>query len=137
MTEHTTRNLTEPAASITEIYLRSAARLVDIQAAATQSLFRQSSDMLLAGADQAATFVRQTSDTVSQLQNALNQYLARAAGQLTLQWHENIREGAREVERSTDIARAASERGTETVQNAVSGFEGGSRPNPTYTPSPR
>ena len=130
MTEHTTRNLIEPAASITEIYLRSAARLVDIQAAATQSLFRQSSEMLLAGADQAATFVRQTSDTVVHLQNALQQYLARQAGQLTLQWQENTREVAREVERSTDIARAAAERTTEGVQNAVSGFEGGSAKQP-------
>lgn len=123
MADYTTRNLL-PAASLTEIYLRSAAQLVDIQAAATQSFLHQQSELLSASAEQAAKFVRQTSASMSDLQHALQQYVVRQSAAVTSEFRENTQQFARHVEQSTDVARAASERATEAVQNAATGFEG-------------
>ena len=128
MTEHTRPNPIEPVASLTEIYFRTAARLMNAHAAATQSLLRQSSELFSIGADQAAHVMRHATDTMSQFQNAVTHYAARQARQFTLQWRRNTDAAARQVEESTDIVRAAAERETEVVTQAASTELAGSRP---------
>ncbi len=148
MTDHTTRNREEqPVAALAEIFLRSAGNLFDLQVSAARAVLRtqgrvsglfgfphwtalygaesahQISELVAAGTDQAVKFVRQTSDTLIQLQEAVNQHVARQTGELASELRAGNEEFGRRLERYADESRRAARQTNEAILHS-GGFEG-------------
>ena len=67
--------------------------------------------------------MRRTNQSFSQLQQALNQIVARQTGELTAQLRDNMQEMGSRVEQSAIDARRTAQQATEVIQSA-SGLEG-------------
>jgi gas vesicle protein len=133
-----------PAENLAEAILQGTARLIDLQTAAAQALLRmqsrnaalfgapdwsrvftddnrrQLSELFSAGAQQALNLMRQTNETLSQLQSKVNVLLA----QQTEQFTEQIRTGVRELEQRTGQAvEQVREASQQTAQQALAKAE--------------
>ena len=122
--QQTQTRISLPAENLAEVILQVTARLIDLQSTAAQALRRMQSrnaalygapdlshgfsddgrrqltELFNAGAQQALKLMRQTKDTLSQLQSRVNGVLAQQTEQLT----EQLRKSVREFEQHTQQA---------------------------------
>jgi hypothetical protein len=144
MNEYETQNRGQQTVNLAEIFLQQSARLLETQAAAaravmrsqarsfaalgapdwsslyTQENERQFSEFLKTSTDQALTLMRQTNETVRQLQQVFNQLVSQQTSQLTQQ----IRTSAEEIgQRTQDVQQQVREAAQQTPQQARTAAE--------------
>ncbi|HEV7393436.1 MAG TPA: hypothetical protein VGO08_17490 [Burkholderiales bacterium] len=137
--QQTQTRMSLPAENLAEVILQGTARLIDLQTAAAQALLRMQSrnaalfgapdlshvfsddnrrqltQLFNAGAQQALNLMRQTNETLSQLQSKLNGVLAQQTEQLTEQLRTSVREFEQHTRQAVEQAREASQQTAQQV----------------------
>ena len=144
MNELETQQRGQQTVNLAEIFLQQSARLLETQAAAaravmrtqarsfaalgapdwsslyTQETERRFSELLKTSTEQAVNIMRQTHETVRQLQEVLGQLVNQQTSQLTAQ----LRTSAQEIgQRTQDVQQQVLEASQQTVQQARSAAE--------------
>jgi gas vesicle protein len=137
--QQTQTRMSLPAENLAEVILQGTARLIDLQTAAAQALLRMQSrnaalfgapdlsrvfsddnrrqltQLFNAGAQQALNLMRQTNETLSQLQSKVNGVLAQQTEQLTEQLRTSVREFEQHTRQAVEQAREASQQTAQQV----------------------
>ena len=137
--QQTQTRISLPAENLAEVILQGTARLIDLQTTAAQSLLRMQSrhaalfgapdlshvfsddnrrqltELFNAGAQQALKLMRQTNDTLSQLQSRVNGVLAQQTEQLTEQLRTSVREFEQHTQQAVEQAGEVSQQTAQQV----------------------
>jgi gas vesicle protein len=132
----------QAAENLAEVLVQGTARLIDLQTAAAQALLRMQSrnaalfgipdwshffgsdqtrhfsELCNAGAEQALKLMRQTNETLNQLQAEVNETLTRQAQQLTEQIRTSLQEIEQRTEQAVQQVREASQKTAQQVRDA-------------------
>jgi gas vesicle protein len=132
----------QAAENLAEVLVQGTARLIDLQTAAAQALLRMQSrnaalfgipdwshffgsdqtrhfsELCNAGAEQALKLMRQTNETLNQLQAEVNETLTRQAQQLTEQIRTSLQEIEQRTQQAVQQVREASQKTAQQVRDA-------------------
>jgi vacuolar-type H+-ATPase subunit H len=132
----------QAAENLAEVLVQGTARIIDLQTAAAQALLRiqcrnvalfgvpdwsqffggdnsrQFSEFCNASAEQALKLMRQTNDTLNQLQTEVNETLTRQAQQLAEQIRTSLQEIEQRTQQAVQQVREASQKTAQPVRDA-------------------